>query len=64
VITRQNWPTAGLDLREDGRPLSSVAAELSMSEGTVRNHMSSAIRKLGTRNRATALRRALDAGWL
>lgn len=48
----------------DGRPLSGVAAELKMSEGTVRNHMSSAIRKLGTRNRATALRRAQDAGWL
>lgn len=49
---------------EDGRPLSGVAAELHMSAGTVRNHMSSAIRKLGTRNRATALHRAQDAGWL
>jgi two-component system, NarL family, response regulator DesR len=35
-----------------------------MSEGTVRNHMSSAIRKLGTSNRATALRRAQALGWL
>ena len=41
-----------------------VAAELSLSEGTVRNHLSAAIQKVGARNRAEAVRLAREKGWL
>jgi two-component system response regulator DesR len=41
-----------------------IAAQLYLSEGTVRNYLSAAIRKLGARNRAEALRIAEDKGWL
>jgi hypothetical protein len=35
-----------------------------LSEGTVRNYLSSAIRKLGARNRAEAVQIAEEKGWL
>jgi two-component system, NarL family, response regulator DesR len=41
-----------------------IASELHLSEGTVRNYLSAAIRKLGARNRAEALRIAEEKGWL
>jgi two-component system response regulator DesR len=41
-----------------------VAANLHLSEGTVRNYLSSAIRKLGARNRSEAIRVAQEKGWL
>ena len=41
-----------------------IASELHLSEGTVRNYLSSAIRKLGARNRAEAIEIAVDKGWL
>jgi two-component system response regulator DesR len=41
-----------------------IAASLSLSEGTVRNHLSAAIQKVGARNRAEAARIARDKGWL
>ena len=41
-----------------------IAAELHLSEGTVRNYLSAAIRKLGARNRAKAIRIAEEKGWL
>ena len=41
-----------------------IAASLSLSEGTVRNHLSGAIQKVGARNRAEAARIARDKGWL
>ncbi len=41
-----------------------IAAAVSLSEGTVRNHLSSAIQKVGARNRAEAARIARDKGWL
>jgi len=41
-----------------------IAAHLYLAEGTVRNYLSSAIRKLGARNRADARRIALEKGWL
>ena len=37
---------------------------LSLSEGTVRNHLSAAIQKVGARNRAEAARIAEEKGWL
>jgi two-component system response regulator DesR len=41
-----------------------IAASMSLSEGTVRNHLSAAIQKVGARNRAEAARLARDKGWL
>ena len=49
---------------EDGATIEDVAARLYLSEGTVRNYLSSAIRKLGTRNRVEAARLAQKRGWL
>jgi two-component system response regulator DesR len=41
-----------------------VAARLHLSPGTVRNHLSAAIQKLGARNRAEAVQIAQLKGWL
>jgi two-component system, NarL family, response regulator DesR len=41
-----------------------IAAALHLSPGTVRNHLSAAMTKLGAHNRAEALRIAQDKGWL
>ena len=41
-----------------------IAARLSLSEGTVRNHLSAAMQKLGTRNRMEAAHLAEHRGWL
>ena len=47
-----------------GASIADMAASLSLSEGTVRNHLSIAIQKLGTRNRIEAARLAELKGWL
>jgi two-component system response regulator DesR len=41
-----------------------IAAHVYLSEGTVRNYLSAAIRKLGARNRGEAITVARDKGWL
>lgn len=41
-----------------------IAGRLFLSEGTVRNHVSAAIGKLGVANRAEAVRTASDNGWI
>jgi two-component system, NarL family, response regulator DesR len=41
-----------------------VAGVVFLSEGTVRNHLSSAMGKLGAGSRAEAVRIATDNGWL
>jgi two-component system, NarL family, response regulator DesR len=48
----------------DGSSVASIAGRLYLSEGTVRNHLSSAIGKTGSANRAEAVRIADDNGWL
>jgi two-component system response regulator DesR len=48
----------------DGATIGDVAAKLYLSEGTVRNYLSTAIKKLGTRNRVEAARQAERKGWL
>ena len=48
----------------DGASVRAVAAKLYLSEGTVRNYLSTAIKKLGTRNRVEAARLAERKGWL
>ena len=47
-----------------GTSLDDIASQLSLSEGTVRNHLSIAIQKLGARNRMEAARLAEQKGWL
>lgn len=41
-----------------------IARRLFLSEGTIRNHLSAAIQKLGAHNRAEAVRIAQEKGWL
>jgi len=48
----------------DGRSSAEIAAELRLSEGTVRNYLSEAIAKLGAANRTDAARIARAKGWL
>lgn len=47
-----------------GGTTTDIAARVFLSEGTVRNHISSAIGKLGVTNRAEAVRTASDSGWI
>lgn len=48
----------------DGATIGDIASDLYLSEGTVRNYLSTAIKKLGTRNRVEAARLAERKGWL
>jgi two-component system, NarL family, response regulator DesR len=48
----------------DGASIAEIAARLYLSEGTVRNHLSVAMQKLGARNRMEAARIAEQKGWL
>ena len=48
----------------DRATIADIAERLSISEGTVRNHLSVAIQKVGARNRGEAARIALDKGWI
>ncbi|MEO9325354.1 response regulator transcription factor [Nocardioides sp. C4-1] len=48
----------------DGATVAVLAARLSLSEGTVRNHLSAAIGKTGAANRGEAVRVADENGWL
>ncbi|MFE0702905.1 response regulator [Streptomyces sp. NPDC058872] len=48
----------------DGATIADIAAALHLSESTVRNYLSSAIGKTGTRNRMEAVRAARQQGWL
>jgi two-component system response regulator DesR len=53
-----------LTAARDGATVADIAAKLVLSEGTVRNYLSSAISKTGARNRVEALRIADERGWL
>lgn len=48
----------------DGATVADIAGKLFLSEGTVRNYLSSAIAKIGVRNRMEAVRVAEGRGWL
>lgn len=48
----------------DGATVADIAKKLFLSEGTVRNYLSAAIAKTGTRNRLEAMRTADARGWL
>ncbi len=53
-----------LRLAAQGSSSAEIAAELHLSQGTVRNYLSEAISKLGAQNRVEAARIARDNGWL
>jgi two-component system response regulator DesR len=53
-----------LAVARTGGSIADIAQMLHLSEGTVRNHLSSAIGKTGARNRADAVRVADENGWL
>jgi two-component system, NarL family, response regulator DesR len=48
----------------DGATIGDVAKQLHLSEGTVRNYLSAAIRKTAARNRIEAVQTAERQGWL
>ncbi|KAK1181903.1 response regulator transcription factor [Streptomyces sp. NBS 14/10] len=48
----------------DGSTNAELARRLNLSQGTVRNYLSTAIQKTAARNRADAVRIARDKGWL
>ena len=53
-----------LRLAGEGRSSAEIAAQLNLSQGTVRNYLSEAIGKLDSSNRIEAYRRARQNGWL
>jgi len=53
-----------LSAAADGATIADIAARLHLSESTVRNYLSAAIGKTGTRNRIEAARTARHNGWL
>jgi two-component system response regulator DesR len=53
-----------LSASANGATIEDIAAKLYLSEGTVRNYLSTAIKKLGVRNRVAAARLAEQKGWL
>jgi len=53
-----------LRLAGEGLSTARIAADLHLSEGTVRNYLSEAISKLGAENRVEAARIARKKGWL
>ncbi|SPL91260.1 putative two-component system response regulator [[Actinomadura] parvosata subsp. kistnae] len=53
-----------LRLAAEGATISRIAGELHLTEGTVRNYLSSAMTKLNAQNRLEAIRTAQRMGWL
>ncbi|GHJ07795.1 DNA-binding response regulator [Micromonospora humidisoli] len=47
-----------------GMSTKEIAGHLHLAPGTVRNHLSTVLRKTGARNRWEAVQRAQDAGWI
>ncbi|MFB7905389.1 MULTISPECIES: response regulator [unclassified Kitasatospora] len=53
-----------LELAADGTPIAEIAGRAGLSQGTVRNYLSSAATKLGAENRHAAVRIAREHGWI
>ena len=53
-----------LRLAGEGMSAGDIAEQLHLSQGTVRNYLSAAIGKTGTRNRIEAVRAARRNGWI
>jgi len=61
-LTERETEVLGASAGHDA--ISDIATRLHLSNGTVRNHLSAAIQKLGARNRAEAVEIAHQKGWL
>lgn len=53
-----------LELAADGSPVEQIAARVHLAPGTVRNHLSAAVAKLGVANRHEAVALARRNGWV
>lgn len=53
-----------LEAAADAAPVEQIAGRVHLSAGTVRNHLSSAVTKLGVTNRHEAVARARKMGWI
>lgn len=53
-----------LRVASDGGTIAEIAAHLHLAEGTVRNHLSAAMQKLGARTRLEAVMQAQRMGWI
>lgn len=53
-----------LALARDGAPVDEIAQRVSLSRGTVRNHLAAAMAKLDAANRHEAARIAAEHGWI
>lgn len=53
-----------LALAADGTPIAEIADRAALAVGTVRNHLSSAVGKLGVTNRHEAAKLARSKGWI
>jgi two-component system response regulator DesR len=53
-----------LRLATTGAEPDEIAERLSLTRGTVRNYLSTAVMKLNARNRVDAIRISTDEGWL
>jgi two-component system response regulator DesR len=53
-----------LRLTAEGAEATEIAADLFLSAGTVRNHLTTIVSKLSARNRTDAVRIAQETGWL
>lgn len=56
--------TQVLEVAARGWPIAEIAAKLSLSPGTVRNHLSRIAGKVGARTRIESVRIAQEAGWI
>jgi two-component system, NarL family, response regulator DesR len=61
-VSTREWEVLGLAAQ--GESVADIAGRLYLSLGTVRNYLSSVIRKTGARNRLDAIRIARKQGWL
>ncbi|MEH1100114.1 response regulator transcription factor [Micromonospora sp. CPCC 205561] len=72
AVTALRPPSSPLTRREvevlrvaaEGLPLKEIARRLYLAHGTVRNHLSTIMRKTGARNRMEAVWRARRDGWM
>jgi two-component system, NarL family, response regulator DesR len=48
----------------DGMSTTEIATALFLTEGTIRNYLSTIVQKMGARSRLEAVRNAVNAGWL
>lgn len=62
AVTTREWEVLGLAAQ--GESVAEIAGRLRLSLGTVRNYLSSVIKKTGARNRLDAIRIGRKQGWL